>query len=101
ALDARIDFGMYQAKTWGRELYERFTVLMDRFHVAGWRRWCFVEPLSEGLTLGNGGLLLLLALSSHRTEQCIIIRFRCRQMTLHPGQLDRVALIFESVNGSI
>jgi len=39
-LDARIDFGMYQAKTWGRELYERFTVFMDRFHVAGWRRWC-------------------------------------------------------------
>jgi len=62
-LDARIDFGMYQAKTWGRELYERFTVLMDRFHVAGWRRWCFVEPLSEGLTLGGGGLLVLLALA--------------------------------------
>src|SRR5436190_6041204 len=54
---------MYQAKTWGRELYERFTVFMDRFHVAGWRRWCFVEPLSEGLTLGNGGLLVLLALA--------------------------------------
>jgi len=62
-LDARIDFGMYQAKTWGRELYERFTVFMDRFHVAGWRRWCFVEPLSESLTLGNGGLLVLLALA--------------------------------------
>src|SRR5258707_2939728 len=54
---------MYQARTWGRELYERFTVFMDRFHVAGWRRWCFVEPLSEGLTLGNGGLLVLLALA--------------------------------------
>jgi len=25
-LDARIDFGMYRAKSWGRELYERFTV---------------------------------------------------------------------------
>src|SRR6266850_1156864 len=62
-LDARIDFGMYQAKTWGRELYERFTVFMDRFHVAGWRRWCFVEPLSECLTLGNAGLLVLLALA--------------------------------------
>jgi penicillin-binding protein 1A len=62
-LDARIDFGMYQAKTWGRELYERFTVFMDRFHVAGWRRWYFVEPLSEGLTLGNGALLLMLALA--------------------------------------
>src|SRR5262249_48173380 len=47
----------------GRELYERFIVFMDRFHVAGWRRWCFVEPLSEGLTLGSGGLLVLLALA--------------------------------------
>jgi penicillin-binding protein 1A len=62
-LDSRIDFGMYQAKTWGRELYERYTVFMDRFHVAGWRRWYFVEPMSEGLTLGTGGLVLMLALA--------------------------------------
>ncbi len=62
-LDSRIDFGMYQAKTWGRELYERFTVFMDRFHVAGWRRWYCVEPVSEGLTLGTGGLVLMLALA--------------------------------------
>ena len=62
-LDSRIDFGMYQAKTWGRELYERYTVFMDRFHVAGWRRWYCVEPVSEGLTLGAGGLVLMLALA--------------------------------------
>jgi penicillin-binding protein 1A len=62
-LDARIDFGLYQAKTWGRELYERFTVFMDRFHVSGWRRWYFVEPLSECLTLGSGGLVVVLALA--------------------------------------
>src|SRR5256885_5460041 len=36
---------------------------MDRFHVAGWRRWYFVEPLSEGMTLGTGGLLVMLALA--------------------------------------
>ena len=36
---------------------------MDRFHVAGWRRWYLVEPLSEGLTLGTGGLVLMLALA--------------------------------------
>ena len=36
---------------------------MDRFHVAGWRRWYLVEPLSEGLTLGIGGLILMLALA--------------------------------------
>ena len=62
-LDSRIDFGMYQAETWGRELYERYTVFMDRFHVAGWRRWYCVEPVSEGLTLGAGGLVLMLALA--------------------------------------
>jgi penicillin-binding protein 1A len=62
-LDARIDFGLYLARTWGRELYERYTVVMDRFHVAGWRRWSLVEPISEGLTLGAGGLVLMLALA--------------------------------------
>ena len=56
-VDSRIDFGLYQAKTWGRELYERFTEFMDRFHVAGWRRWYFVEPLSEAMTLGTGSVL--------------------------------------------
>ncbi len=62
-LDARIDFGLYLSRTWGRELYERYTVVMDRFHVAGWRRWTLVEPISEGLTLGAGGLVLMLALA--------------------------------------
>ena len=47
-LDSRIDFGLYQARTWGRELYERFTVFMDRFHVAG--------AVAHGLF--DGGLLL-------------------------------------------
>src|SRR5271163_4753424 len=36
---------------------------MDRFHVAGWRRWLIVEPLSEAATLGTGGLMLMLALA--------------------------------------
>src|SRR5438094_2270865 len=62
-LDARIDFGLYLARTWGRELYERYTVFMDRFHVGGWRRWALVEPISEGLSLGTGGLVLMLALA--------------------------------------
>ena len=62
-LDSRIDSGLYHARRWGRELYERFTVFMDRFHVSGWRRWYLVEPISEGLTLGAGGLVLMLALA--------------------------------------
>ena len=51
--DARIDFGLFPAGRWLRELWERFSAFMDRFHVAGWRRWVFVEPLSEGATLGR------------------------------------------------
>src|SRR5438105_3721266 len=62
-IDARIDSAIFQAGKWAREIYERFTAFMDRFHVSGWRRWYFVEPLSESLTLGTGGLLILLALA--------------------------------------
>ena len=36
---------------------------MDRFHVAGWKRWFLVEPVSEGATLGTVGLVLMLALA--------------------------------------
>ncbi len=35
---------------------------MDRFHVAGWRRW-LAELASEGATLGTAGAVLLLALA--------------------------------------
>ena len=55
--DARIDTALFQAGRWARELYERFSMFMDRFHVAGWRRWLFIEPLSEGATLGVVGLI--------------------------------------------
>ncbi len=61
--DARIDTALYQAGRWARELCERFSTFMDRFHVAGWRRWVFVEPMSEGATLGIGGLVVMLALA--------------------------------------
>ncbi len=62
-LDARLDFAVFQSGKWAREIYERFTAIMDRFHVAGWRRWLIVEPMSEAATLGTGGLLLMLALA--------------------------------------
>jgi penicillin-binding protein 1A len=62
-LDSRLDFGLFQSTIWGRELFERFVEFMDRFHVAGWRRWLLVEPLSEMATLGLGGLVLLLGLA--------------------------------------
>jgi penicillin-binding protein 1A len=62
-IDARIDFAVFQSGKWTREIYERFTAFMDRAHVAGWRRWLLVEPLSEMATLGTVGLVLMLALA--------------------------------------
>src|SRR5271163_1341744 len=62
-LDARIDSAIFQSANWAREIYERFTAIMDGCHVAGWRRWLLVEPLSEMATLGTGGLLLMLTLA--------------------------------------
>ena len=62
-IDSRLDFAVFQAGHWGRELFERFVVFMDRFHIGGWRRWLFVEPASEALTLGLCGAVLMLALA--------------------------------------
>jgi len=62
-LDSRLDFGLFRGGRMAREAFERFRDFMDRFHVAGWRRWLVVEPLSELATLGTGGLLLALALA--------------------------------------
>ena len=62
-LDARLDFGMFRGGRLAREVFERYRDFMDRFHVAGWRRWLVVEPLSEVATMGLGGLVLMLALA--------------------------------------
>jgi penicillin-binding protein 1A len=61
--DARVDSGVYRSGRMAREAFERYRDFMDRFHVAGWRRWLMVEPLSELATFGMGGLLLALALA--------------------------------------
>ena len=61
--DARFDHFLFQFGRWSRELYERFSMFMDRFHVGGWRRWIFVEPLSEMATMGAVGLVVMLALA--------------------------------------
>jgi penicillin-binding protein 1A len=61
--DARVDSGVYRSGRVAREAFERYRDFMDRFHVAGWRRWLMVEPLSELATFGMGGLLLALALA--------------------------------------
>jgi penicillin-binding protein 1A len=61
--DSRLDSTVFLTARWLREYYERFSAFMDRFHVAGWRRWVLVEPLSEGATLGLGGMMVMLALA--------------------------------------
>jgi penicillin-binding protein 1A len=61
--DALLDSSVFHAARWTREYYERFSAFMDRFHVAGWRRWLLVEPASEGATLGTVGLVVMLALA--------------------------------------
>jgi penicillin-binding protein 1A len=38
-------------------------MVMDRFHVGGWRRWVFVEPASEAATMGAAGFVVMLALA--------------------------------------
>jgi hypothetical protein len=60
--DARVDSGLYRSLAAWREAYERFSTFMDRFHVAGWRRW-LSELVSEAATLGTAGAILLLALA--------------------------------------
>ncbi len=55
--------GLFEGGRWSRELWSRFVTFMDRFHVGGWRRWVFVEPLSEMATFGAVGLVLMLALA--------------------------------------
>ena len=62
-LDARIDSTLFSSGKGARELFERYSTFMDRFYVGRWKRWVFIEPLSEAATLGLGGLLLMLALA--------------------------------------
>ncbi len=61
--DARIDSTLFSSAKGARELYERYSTFMDRFYVGRWKRWVFIEPLSEAATIGLGGLILMLALA--------------------------------------
>jgi penicillin-binding protein 1A len=61
-LDARIDSAVFQSGAWSRELYERYSTFMDRFHVSRWKR-AAVELSSDGLTAAAAGAVLMLALA--------------------------------------
>ena len=62
-VDSRIDSTLFSSAVGARELYERYSTFMDRFYVGRWKRWVFIEPLSEAATIGLGGLVLMLALA--------------------------------------
>jgi penicillin-binding protein 1A len=62
-LDARVDSTLFSSAKGLRELYERYSTFMDRFYVGRWKRWVFIEPLSEAATIGLCGMVLMLALA--------------------------------------
>ncbi|RTL49743.1 MAG: PBP1A family penicillin-binding protein [Bradyrhizobiaceae bacterium] len=62
-LDARIDSTLFSSGKGLRELFERYSTFMDQFYVGRWKRWVFVEPLSEMANIGLAGLILMLALA--------------------------------------
>src|SRR5580698_3787018 len=68
-LDSRIDFAVFLSGKSARDAYERFTAAMDRWHVAGWKRWVLIEPLSEMASIGTGGLVLMLMLATSAMRQ--------------------------------
>jgi penicillin-binding protein 1A len=67
AIDASIDWGMFDSGRRSREGYEKFSNFMSRFHVSGPTR-LIVELLCETMTLGfaAGLVALTLALSAFR-----------------------------------
>ena len=62
ALDAWFDSSVFQGGRGALQAYADYAVFMERFGVAGWRRWA-VDLCCEGLTLGLGGAVLAVALA--------------------------------------
>jgi penicillin-binding protein 1A len=61
-LDARLGTLAFDCHDWLEDCYERYATWMERLSVTGWRQ-AIVEVCSEGLTLGTGALILMLALA--------------------------------------
>ncbi|RUW21538.1 penicillin-binding protein, partial [Mesorhizobium sp. M4B.F.Ca.ET.013.02.1.1] len=62
AIDAWLDSSLYEIGFKAREFWESATIFSRRFRVKGWRRG-IIEVLSEGFTMGAGGVVVLLALA--------------------------------------
>jgi penicillin-binding protein 1A len=61
-LDARLGHFFFSASVSLRSRWDSFSAFMDRFHVAGVKRF-LIELTSEGATLGTAGAVLALALA--------------------------------------
>ncbi len=61
-LDARFGHFFFSTSVAARAYWDSFSAFMDRFHVSGVKRF-LIEATSEGMTLGLGGLILMLALA--------------------------------------
>ncbi|MER9356027.1 penicillin-binding protein 1A [Mesorhizobium sp. M0514] len=62
AVDAWIDSSLYEIGFKAGQFWESATIFSRRFRVTGWRRG-IIEVLSEGFTMGAGGVVVLLALA--------------------------------------
>jgi len=62
-LDARLGHTFFAFGIAAHARWDRFSGFMDRFHVAGAKRF-LVEMSSEGFTLGTAGAVLMLALAT-------------------------------------
>ena len=68
AIDAWVDSSLYELRFRAQQFWENATIFFRRFRVKGWRRGV-IEVLSEGLTLGAGGAVLMLALAMPAFEE--------------------------------
>lgn len=62
AVDAWLDSSLYEIGFEASQFWETATIFFRRFRVTGWRRG-IIEVLSEGFTMGAGGIVVLLALA--------------------------------------
>ena len=62
AFDAWVNASLYDGGQSTGQAYERFQRVMSRFAVRGWKR-AALDLTSEGVTIGTGGAILMLALA--------------------------------------
>ena len=60
ALDSWIDSGLYGLFESGKDAFGVYSSIFARFQVKGWKKF-LNEGMSEGMTTGTGGLLVMLA----------------------------------------